>query len=342
MKNTLMCCAALAAALSLLLCACGTPAGPAAATTAADLSAFVTAFDLSDLSQFLTEPQLANLEAAVRETLTSQGYAPESFTLQFDDPAEGSTKLPFDNAGGLDLARLDIRKLAEYIVGMIIAHLNDRGIAIPAVATTGTAKATASTTITTTTTQAPTTLKPTTTTKTTAKPATSPSKQEMYPQELLLADNQIVDIGGVGSGNRAFSNYANGGFNLAIPANDKTYLFRRADDLNKRAYYENQFKAGTKETVGLYVKTGQRDGKAVFRQIGTYDFTVEVPAGSIAGYVIDIVPDRNDTMRYSDYPDQLFYKSVSVRVGRNNGMPFTYWVHPDYYIIPDSQTIFLN
>jgi len=168
-------------------------------------------------------------------------------------------------------------------------------------------------------------------------PTTTKPAQEMYPQELLLSNDQIVNIGERISGT-VFSKYANGGFNLAIPANGKTYLFRRADDLNKRDYFEQQFKNGKPETVGLYVKTGQQDGKAVFQRVGTYDYTV---GGATAGYEVYIVPDRNDTVQLPGRPAPSV-RCIEVRVGGNTGMPFTYWVDDTGRIIPDSKTIFLD
>jgi len=338
MKNTLMCCAALVAALSLLLCACTAPDGPDAATTAADLSAFVTAFDLSDLSQFLTEPQFTAVEAAVRENLASRGFAPEDFALQFDDPAEGSVKIPFDNAGGLDLARLDISKLADYIARQMESVLGaPRATTAASAATTTatTAKPAAAT-------QAPTTLKtnPPTQAPTSQRTGTITNKQEMYPQELLLNNNQIVNINDRNriSGTK-FWQYADSGFNLAFLANGKTYIFRRAGDLNERDYCENQFKNGKTETVALYRITGQKDGKVATQLVDTYNYTI---GGATAGYEVHIVPNSNDTKRYSDYPNNLFYKTIEIRVGGNTGMPFTYWVDNEIYIVPDKQTIFLN
>jgi len=163
------------------------------------------------------------------------------------------------------------------------------------------------------------------------------NKQEMYPQELLLNNNQIVNIGERISGT-AFSQYANGGFNLAIPANGQTYIFRRADDLNKRAYYENQFRNGNKETAGLYLVTGQKDGKVASRRLNTYEYTIN---NTPAGYEVYIVPDRNDTSQFPGNPAPSV-KSINISVGGNTGMPFTYWVYDAMYIIPDKQTIMLN
>lgn len=302
MKKTFICCAALAAAFSLLLCACGTPAGPAVATTAADLSAFVTAFDLSDLSQYLTEPQLAAVEAAVRETLTSRGHAPESFTLQFDDPTEDSLKLPFDNAGGLDLARLDTAKLAGYIADQMETALGVLGTApatsavVKTTTTTVTVKPAA-------TTQAPTTIKPiTTNTTTTAKPTTTKSKQQMYPQELRLTSNQMIDASSYSDPakfkgiSKSFSECADNGFNLVFTdKKGNTYLFTRNAAYNSAAYIDNQFKTGAVETVGFYIKTGQAGNQSIFKLLTTADYTVAEPGGSPPGYKVRIIPDLNDT-----------------------------------------------
>ncbi|MCL2300030.1 MAG: hypothetical protein FWC27_07785 [Firmicutes bacterium] len=323
MKKAPLCCAALAAALVLLLCACRT--SPAEQRTAADLSAFEAAFDLSDLAQYLTEDQLAAVDAAVWERLAAQGYPPESYALQFENPTAGSIKIPFDNAGGRDLARLDTAKLADYIAGEIAAELDKQGIkhaGATGSATTATKQpssgSTGGTAITTTTT-------------------TTKHQQEMYPQELLLDNNQIINISNSNNiAGTVFSQYANGGFNLAFNANGQTYVFRRADALNEKAYYESQFKNGKTETVALYVKTGQKDGKVALRLIDTYSYTV---GGDTAGYDVYVVPDRNDTTRYSGL---LYTNSINIRVGGNTGMNFTYWVHPDTYTIPDKKTIFLN
>jgi|GEM_PF-6665455 len=181
--------------------------------------------------------------------------------------------------------------------------------------------------------------KPTTTTK---KLEDAPNKQEMYPQELHLASNQIVNYSDTGISGKNFGVYADSGFNLAFPANGKTYLFSRAAPYNKRDYFEKQFKAGTVETIAIYVKTGQQDGKTVFQRIGTYDYTVEVPAGSVPGYVVYIIPDRNETMLFPGNSTQS-YKSVSVSVGRNIGVPFSYWADDEIYVNPsDFRTIMLN
>jgi len=178
----------------------------------------------------------------------------------------------------------------------------------------------------------------TSTSKTSASETTR--GKEMYPQELLLNNNQIINIGEVGPNNRAFSKFANGGFNLAIPTNGKTYVFRRADDLNKKDYFENQFKNGKTETVGIYRVTGYKDGKAVLQQINTYRYTIG-GSGSETGYEVYIVPDRNDKKQFPNYPDPLV-KSIEIRVGGNTGMPFTYWVHDNTNTLPDKKTIFLN
>ena len=174
-------------------------------------------------------------------------------------------------------------------------------------------------------------------------PTTAKPIQEMYPQELLLDNNQIVNIGEVGANNRVFSNYANGGFNLAIPANGKTYVFRRADAYNKKDYFEQQFNNGKIETIGIYVKTGQQDGKVVFQRVGTYTFEVTVEDSyAEPGYEVIIVPDRNDTMQFPGRPAPSV-KSIQIRVGNNTGMPFTYWIHDGMnYTIPDDKTIFLK
>jgi len=166
---------------------------------------------------------------------------------------------------------------------------------------------------------------------TTAKPAL-----EMYPQELILSNDQIVEISR--SINGEFWQYANGGFNLAIPVNSKTYVFRRADDLNKRDYFEQQFHNGKTETVGLYLVTGQRDGKVVSQRINTYSYTIN---DDPAGYRVHIVPDRNDTRQLPGRPAPSA-KSIQIKVGGNTGGPFSYRVTPDFYIIPDDKTIFLN
>ena len=332
MKKTLICCAALAAAFSLLLCACGTPAGPAVATTTADLSAFVTAFDLSDLSQYLTGPQLADLEAAVRETLISRGHAPESFTLQFDDPAEDSLKLPFDNAGGLDLARLDTAKLAGYIADQMETVLGVPGTA-PA------ASAVATTTTTTTAklviaTVAPTTLKATTTNApTTAKPATTKSKQQMHPQELRLASNQTKNASNYSNiDSNHFSEYADSGFNYTITANGKTYMISRDASYHQSNYLNNQFKAGAKETIGIYLKTGQVGGEDIFQKIGTKTFTVDTYGGSSPpGYKICIVPNSNDTMQFPGDATPS-HRTILINVGNNIGLNNSYSIENDYFV----------
>jgi len=176
MKKLPVCCAALAAALALLLCACAAPAGPAATTTAANLSAFVTAFDLSDLAQYLTGPQLDAVEAAVLETLASRGYASENIALQFGDPAGDSLKLPFDNAGGLDLARLDTAKLADYIADQIALALGAQGITPPTSNTVTTTRAKKTTASTASATVGITTSKPSTTTTTKTAGYTPPER----------------------------------------------------------------------------------------------------------------------------------------------------------------------
>jgi len=114
--------------LLLAFTACGAHTDPGAATTAIDLSSFAVAFDLTDLSQYLSEPQLAAVESAVRDKLISRGYASENFALFFDKSTEDSIKIPFDNAGGLDLARLDADKLANSIAGQIEATFVAQGV----------------------------------------------------------------------------------------------------------------------------------------------------------------------------------------------------------------------
>ena len=139
--------AAVLGVLAVLLCAaaCGS-ASPPCETTAADLSAFAAAFDLSDLAGHLTGPQLAEVDAAVRAKLAARGIDPESVALQYDGPAEGGTKLPFDNAGGLDLANLDTGRLAEYIAGQVVAACEARGMTtVPAGTSAGAAVTTTTT-----------------------------------------------------------------------------------------------------------------------------------------------------------------------------------------------------
>jgi len=155
--------------LALLLCACGTP-GPST-----NLSDFVTAFDLSDLSRYLTEEQLDALDGALRENL-SMACGMDNYTLYYDDPPEGSVKLPFDNAGGLSLANLDIEKLAERIAGQIAAELEVDVATTTAAAATGSTKGTEGATATTTT---------QTTTTTTKAASTSFSLTDAEVQQII-------------------------------------------------------------------------------------------------------------------------------------------------------------
>ena len=173
----LLCCAALALTFALLLCACGNT-NPPGETTAepADLSAFAAAFDLSDLAGYLTGPQLAEVDAAVRAKLAARGFDPESVALQYDGPAEGGTKLPFDNAGGLDLANLDTDRLADYIAGQVAAACEAKGMTTVPVGTSTSAAVTTTTKATTTT--ASTTIKATTTT---TKTSSSERPTEVKP-----------------------------------------------------------------------------------------------------------------------------------------------------------------
>jgi hypothetical protein len=92
--------------LLLALAACGAPAGPG---KPADLAAFADSpleFDLTDLAQFLSEPQLAAVETALRDNLAALGLD-EYTALYFNDPPTGSVKIPFANDTGTDLSRID-------------------------------------------------------------------------------------------------------------------------------------------------------------------------------------------------------------------------------------------
>jgi len=151
--------------LALLLCACATP-GPST-----NLSDFVTAFDLSDLSRYLTEEQLYALDGALSENL-SMAHGIDNYALYYGDPPEGSVKLPFDNAGGLSLANLDIEKLAERIAGQIAAELEGKGEPVIAASSAG-STATTTTTKPSTTTTGSTTTATTNATTTTIKAAST-------------------------------------------------------------------------------------------------------------------------------------------------------------------------
>jgi len=333
MRKASLRCAALAAALVLLLCACGSPAGPGAPAAAADLSAFAAGFDLTDLSRFLSEPQLAALDAAVRETLAEAGFAPESFSLFYDAPPEGSVKLPFDNAGGLDLARLDTGRLAAYIVGQIAPALDARGAATVPTESANPTSANPSTGGTNPPTIPP-TQKPTvssqpstSTTRTTAtqNPETTQQK-EMYPEEMLLANSEIkFDINPSNGHFSNFNEYPNSGFNVPFTANGKTYVFCRDKSYHDPNYYKNDFKAGAQEKVAIYEITGKRDGKNVLRRYNTYDCTVVKEGNDPVGYRFNIVPDRNDNEQIPGYANPV-YKSIEFTVGMNVGMPFFYRV----------------
>lgn len=173
MKKLIIICLALA----LLLCACGTPAGPGT-----DLSDFVTAFDLTDLSQYLTADQLGALDAALRENL-SMARGIDNYALYYADPPEGSVKLPFDNAGGLDLARLDIEKLAEHIAGQVAAELGARGVEAATAAAVVTISTTKGTTTTSNSTKAP----PEAPTST-PKPTTKKAETWVPPSQITVAE----------------------------------------------------------------------------------------------------------------------------------------------------------
>ncbi|MDR2686715.1 MAG: hypothetical protein LBB75_03110 [Oscillospiraceae bacterium] len=140
----------LAAALALLLCACGSPAAPGGTTTAfdlADLAGGPVAFDLTDLALFLKPPQRAALENALRAELAGRGYPAGGVALQFEDPDPGSVKIPFTNSGG-NLERLDTDALAAYIAGEIAVRVAvEAAVTVGATtgATTGTQKQTTTT-----------------------------------------------------------------------------------------------------------------------------------------------------------------------------------------------------
>ena len=188
---------ALAALLALPLCACGKP-GETETTTAFDLAAIgdgPIAFDLTDLNDFLSPAQRAALETALRAELAARGYPPESIALQFEDPAEGSVKLPFTNSGG-SLANLDTDKLAEYIAGQIAEKVGVAETQTGAASTTTTTTTAATTKPTTTTTAKPATTKPTTTTQKPTNTTKVPARQYTPPPILHLSPDQIT------SGNR--------------------------------------------------------------------------------------------------------------------------------------------
>jgi len=172
----------LVAALVLLLCACGTPAGPST-----NLSDFVTAFDLSDLSRYLTEEQLEALDGALRENL-SMAHGIDNYALYYDDPPEGSVKFPFDNAGGLSLANLDIEKLAERITGQIATELEGKGDPVIAATSVGSIA-------TTTTTTKPSTTTTGSTTTTTKTNVTTTTKTTGYtpPDQYVIGGNLSRD-----------------------------------------------------------------------------------------------------------------------------------------------------
>ena len=222
-------------ALALLPAACGKPA--------ADLSDFTAAFDLSDLSQFLTEDQLAGVDANLREKLIAQGYDPDSIALQYDAPSNGSVKLPYNNAGGLDLARLDANKLAEHIAGQIVTECKARGIATQTAAPAETTKPTTQ--------QANNTSKATTTTGTTSSKALETKNNKYSPPDQYRT--------GPG-GNLNSSRIHAGEFNENIYSNGMLLV---GDYLIERSPYGGDY---YDEGLELYVY--RRSGNGVYDRIG--------------------------------------------------------------------------
>ena len=326
---------ALAAALVLLpaLFACGalTPAQP---NTVIDLASFADAplaFDLTDLARFLNPSQIASLESSLRTGLADRGLA-DYATLHFADPPEDSIKIPFGNESGADLSNLNTGQLARHICGQVEEAFEDRGVVV---GTTGATVITvidksedfAGTTTTKAATENATTTQRQTTTTTTTKATTTTKKpSELTPQTLELSPNQIVDVNDFGV--QGFWEYPNG-FNLRFTANGKTYLFHRDASYHTDEYFENTFKAGAKETVGFYVRTGTSNGKEVYRLLTTRTYTVNT-IGAPAGYQVYIVANPNDKIEHPRGGQG--YSSINISVGHNVGLLFTYHILNELYI----------
>ena len=155
-------------ALLLALFACGKPAQPAEPLDLAAFAESPMAFDLTDLARFLTPPQLAGLEAALREDLAARGLE-DCTALYFADPPAGCVKIPFANESGADLSNLNTEQLAKHIAGQVVEAFEGKGVDV-STTTAGTTttgqpattvtNASATTSNTTTATQKPTTQPP--------------------------------------------------------------------------------------------------------------------------------------------------------------------------------------
>jgi len=244
---------ALIAALALLLAlfACGKPAE---APAPFDLAAFAEdplAFDLTDLAQFLTPPQLAGLETALRAELSAQGLE-DYAALHFADPPPGCVKIPFANDTGADLSRLDTAQLARHIAGQVTIAFEARGVTVGATVgrTTTTAKAATTTT---------TTKATITNTTTTSKTTTTKAQAADYtpPQTLTIGGNldrsRIVTMS---AQNHYFGDYEETPTKVfRIDNNEGSWI------IDQRPYADNYKQGGL--ILDVYLSRGNN---------GTYDF----------------------------------------------------------------------
>ena len=290
-----------------LLAACG-PVKPAS-----DLGGFLgggVPFDLTDLSAFLSPSQLAELEPAIHAALADRGIDPARVDLQFDSPSRDSVKLPYANAGGLDLARLDTAALADHIAGQVAEEFRARGL---------NAVTSAGMTTTTTTATTSTSTKVTTTTAVhvaTTKPTTTKKSGDLNPQTLELEEQDILKAADIASEYTFFGDFPGGALNLVLPANSKGETFMVHRDESYNTNFETTFRDGAKETIGFYKKIGPNKHQLV----KTKTFTVSGGV-SEAGYSIEIATDP----RTYDFDGNgtKYYEVYVVAIGNNTGYPFT-------------------